>query len=59
MLFPTGAVKITPCHDFNDYEVGKRHNLEHINVIDEAGCMVNVPKQFEVQRFLQNKYFLF
>ncbi|SBV93555.1 valyl-tRNA synthetase [uncultured Alphaproteobacteria bacterium] len=30
----TGAVKITPAHDFNDFEVGKRHNLELINVLD-------------------------
>ncbi|HTP92316.1 MAG TPA: valine--tRNA ligase, partial [Xanthobacteraceae bacterium] len=34
----TGAVKITPAHDFNDFEVGKRHNLPLINVLDdEAG----------------------
>ena len=31
----TGAVKITPAHDFNDFEVGKRHDLEQINVLDE------------------------
>ncbi len=31
----TGAVKITPAHDFNDFEVGKRHNLPPINVFDE------------------------
>ena len=33
--FGTGAVKMTPCHDPNDYEVGLRHNLEQIQVIDE------------------------
>ncbi|QSA99083.1 valine--tRNA ligase [Methylococcus sp. EFPC2] len=32
--FGTGCVKITPAHDFNDYEVGKRHNLPLINVFD-------------------------
>jgi valyl-tRNA synthetase len=32
--FGTGAVKITPAHDFNDYEVGKRHNLPLVNVFD-------------------------
>ena len=37
--FGTGAVKITPAHDPNDYEVGKRHGLEPIWVIDEAGKM--------------------
>ena len=30
----TGAVKITPAHDFNDFEVGKRHELPLINVLD-------------------------
>ena len=33
----TGAVKITPAHDFNDFEVGKRHDLEKINVLDAFG----------------------
>jgi valyl-tRNA synthetase len=35
----TGAVKITPAHDFNDFEVGKRHNLPQINVLDIEGKM--------------------
>ncbi len=33
--FGTGAVKITPAHDFNDYEMGQRHNLERINLLTE------------------------
>ena len=33
----TGAVKITPAHDFNDYEVGKRNNLEVINILEKDG----------------------
>ncbi|AWL13154.1 Valine--tRNA ligase [Saliniradius amylolyticus] len=33
MEFGTGCVKITPAHDFNDYEIGKRHNLEMINLL--------------------------
>ena len=40
MLIPeqgTGALKITPAHDFNDYEVGQRNNLEIINIFTEAG----------------------
>ena len=37
--FGTGAVKITPAHDPNDYEVGKRHNLEEITVMNEDGTM--------------------
>ena len=35
MEFGTGCVKITPCHDPNDFEVGKRHNLENIIVFDD------------------------
>ncbi|OLY84895.1 Valine-tRNA ligase, mitochondrial [Smittium mucronatum] len=35
--FGTGAVKITPAHDFNDYEVGNRHNLEFINILNDDG----------------------
>ena len=35
----SGAVKITPAHDFNDYEVGKRNKLELINIFDPNGCV--------------------
>ncbi|MGE5327714.1 MAG: valine--tRNA ligase [Thiobacillus sp.] len=45
--FGTGAVKITPAHDPNDFEVGKRHDLERLQVIDFDGRMINVPKEFE------------
>ncbi|HEX6416310.1 MAG TPA: valine--tRNA ligase [Candidatus Saccharimonadales bacterium] len=44
--FGTGAVKITPAHDPNDFEIGERHNLERIQVIDFDGRMINVPPQF-------------
>ncbi|KAL0280027.1 UNVERIFIED_CONTAM: hypothetical protein PYX00_001450 [Menopon gallinae] len=37
MEFGTGAVKITPAHDHNDYEIGVRHNLQLITVIDDEG----------------------
>ena len=33
----TGAVKITPAHDFNDFEVGRRHNLPLINILTDTG----------------------
>ena len=33
----TGAVKITPAHDFNDFEVGRRHNLPLVSVLDAEG----------------------
>jgi valyl-tRNA synthetase len=39
--FGTGCVKITPAHDFNDYEVGKRHNLPLINVLDRNAQILN------------------
>lgn len=39
MDFGTGVVKITPAHDPNDFEVGKRHNLEVINVMDESAVI--------------------
>jgi hypothetical protein len=37
MSFGTGAVKITPAHDPNDYGCGKRHNLEFINILTPEG----------------------
>ena len=43
----TGALKITPAHDFNDYDVGQRNNLEIINILTEAGKINdNVPKDY-------------
>lgn len=44
--FGSGAVKITPAHDPNDFEVGKRHNLDRPQVIDYEGNMTNVPDEF-------------
>jgi valyl-tRNA synthetase len=37
--FGSGCVKITPAHDFNDYEIGKRHNLELINIFDSSATI--------------------
>ena len=37
--FGSGCVKITPAHDFNDYEVGKRHNLPMINIFDDSAAL--------------------
>jgi len=43
----TGALKITPAHDFNDYDVGQRNNLEIINIFTEAGKInENAPKDY-------------
>lgn len=43
-----GAVKITPAHDPNDYEIGKRHNLPFINIIDEDGNITGDCGEFTV-----------
>jgi len=45
--FGTGCLKITPAHDFNDYEVGKRHDLEMINIFTvDASINENAPEQY-------------
>ncbi len=58
----TGAVKITPAHDFNDFEVGKRNNLEMINIMDRKGALVEedfIPKQYRgLDRFDARKQIL-
>mgnify|MGYP000691434512 CR=1 FL=1 len=45
--FGTGAVKVTPAHDFVDYEISLRHKLSILQVISEEGKMINVPGEFE------------
>ncbi|KAF9236793.1 tRNA synthetases class I-domain-containing protein [Melanogaster broomeanus] len=57
ITFGTGAVKITPAHDPNDYEVGVRHNLEFINILNDdgtlnanAGPKFNGMKRFHARR---------
>ncbi len=47
MEFGTGVVKVTPAHDTNDYEVGKRHNLEFIKCFDEKGILNSECGEFE------------
>jgi len=45
----SGAVKITPAHDFNDFEVGKRHDLPMISVLDERACIApleDIPSEY-------------
>jgi valyl-tRNA synthetase len=44
--FGTGALKVTPGHDRNDYEIGLRHSLPQITVVDFEGKMINVPEEF-------------
>lgn len=45
--FGTGAVKITPAHDPNDYEIGNRHNLERINIMNDDGTINSEGGEFE------------
>jgi valyl-tRNA synthetase len=52
MDFGTGAVKITPAHDPNDYEVGVRHKLDFINILDDDGTFNdNAGEKFKVSWF--------
>ena len=45
--FGTGALKITPAHDFNDFEVARRHDLPAVKVIDEAGLMTAAAGKYQ------------
>ncbi len=51
MAFGTGCVKMTPCHDPNDFEVGLRHGLEQILVIDGEGKIINGGKYNGMDRY--------
>jgi len=57
MEFGTGAVKVTPAHDINDYAMGERHKLEVINIFnDDASLNHNVPEEFRgLDRFEARK----
>jgi valyl-tRNA synthetase len=46
MEFGTGAVKVTPAHDPNDFEIGQRHDLPSVSVISHEGKLVDVPQQY-------------
>ena len=51
MTFGTGCVKMTPCHDPNDFEVGQRHGLEQVLVIDEEAKIINSGKYDGLDRY--------
>jgi valyl-tRNA synthetase len=55
MEFGTGCVKMTPCHDPNDFEVGLRHNLEQVLVIDGEGKIINGGKYNGMDRYEARK----
>ena len=48
MSFGTGAVKITPAHDHNDYECGKRNDLPFVEMISDTGIVTDVCPRFKV-----------
>lgn len=54
--FGTGCVKITPAHDFNDYEVGKRHQLPLINVLDKNAAILAIAQVFTIEGTPSNQY---
>lgn len=54
--FGTGAVKLTPAHDFNDYQLGQRHNLEFINILNEDGTLNSNAGSFQGQRRFDARY---
>lgn len=54
--FGTGAVKVTPAHDPNDFEIGKRHGLPMLTIMDEAGRIAGTGTQFDgMDRFEARK----
>ena len=56
MDFGTGAVKITPAHDQNDYDIGQRHDLKQISIFDDLGFVANTGTKFDgMKRFEARK----
>lgn len=58
--FGTGCLKVTPAHDFNDFELGKKHSLDFINIFNKSGKLnENCPKRFQgLDRFVARKKLL-
>jgi len=56
MVFGTGCVKVTPAHDANDFEIGKRNNLEQINIMNKDGTLNDNAGKFQnLDRYLARK----
>lgn len=51
-VLASGAVKVTPAHDHDDFEVGRRHKLKMTTILAEDGTLVNVPEEFQVFNLL-------
>jgi valyl-tRNA synthetase len=54
--FGTGAVKLTPAHDFNDYQLGKTHGLDFINILNDDGTLNSNAGPFQNQRRFDARY---
>lgn len=54
--FGTGAVKLTPAHDPNDYQMGKTHNIDFINILNDDGTLNENSGQFKGQRRFDARY---
>jgi valyl-tRNA synthetase len=54
--FGTGCVKITPAHDFNDYEVGKRHNLPLLNIFDKNAAVLAHAQVFNIDGSVNSEF---
>lgn len=51
--FGTGALKVTPAHDSTDFDIGEKHSLPTISVIDDSGKMINTPEKYTGMKILQ------
>jgi len=54
--FGTGAVKLTPAHDSNDFEIGKRHSLEFVNILNDDGTLNQNAGKFAGQKRFDARY---
>ena len=54
--FGTGAVKLTPAHDFNDYQLGKAHQLPFVNILNDDGTLNANAGPFQGQRRFDARY---
>ena len=59
MEFGTGALKVTPAHDPNDWEIGQRHSLEAVNILNEDGTLnENVPSNYQGKEITSSRKFV-
>lgn len=59
MEFGTGALKVTPAHDPNDWEIGQRHSLEAVNILNEDGTLnENVPSSYQGKEITSSRKFV-